>query len=291
MALDDHKKFIQQGFDTVANGYDHPSLFFFPQTADKLIELLDLKGDEQLLDVCTGTGMVSVRAAEKLPNGHVTGIDLSQGMLDVARAKAEAKGINNLELVQMDLEQLSLENLNRTTPFDIATCSFGLFFVEDMTSALQNIKNCVSAMDGGNTGYAGKQLPVKEGGKIAITTFANDAFSPFSDIFIEDYEATGRDVPKLSWKRLATEELIREQFAEVGITEVDIHHNPMGKQLTDEQQWWDVVWNAGWRALLSQMGEAEQTQFSEYHRNHIKQVVGDDGEWFNTEVLVAIGHI
>ena len=33
MQSNDRKKMIQQGFDTVAEGYDHPSLSFFPETA------------------------------------------------------------------------------------------------------------------------------------------------------------------------------------------------------------------------------------------------------------------
>lgn len=271
--LTDRKQMIQQGFDTVAPGYDLPSLFFFPETAQQLIELLDLQGDENLLDVCTGTGMVSVAAAEKLTKGHVTGIDLSQGMLDQARAKADSRGIYNLDLIQMDLEQLNLKTLDKNKPFDIATSSFGLFFLEDMTAGLQNITSTV-----------------KPGGKIAITSFSGEAFAPFADMFIKHFEATGRTVPPLSWKRLATEELIREQYAAVGVSDVEIHHLPLGKQITDEQQWWDIVWNAGWRALLNQMEEQERGDFEQYHRKHIEQMVGKDGEWLNTEVLIAVGH-
>ena len=53
--------------------------------------------------------------------------------------------------------------------------------------------------------------------------------------------------------------------------------------------WWDVVWNAGWRALLNQMPEEEQKEFEEVHRQEIADVLGADGVWFNTEVLIAVG--
>ena len=52
----------------------------------------------------------------------------------------------------------------------------------------------------------------------------------------------------------------------------------------DFQVWWDVVWNAGWRSLLNQLSEEEQKQFEE-----IAEVLGDEGAWFNTEVLIAVG--
>ena len=45
---------------------------------------------------------------------------------------------------------------------------------------------------------------------------------------------------------------------------MDVHdypHEPLGYQMTDPQMWWDVVWNAGWRALLNQMPAEEQLEF------------------------------
>ena len=273
MQSTDRKKMIQQGFDTVAAGYDHPSMPFFPETARRLVQHLQLNPDDHLLDVCTGTGCVALAAAEKLTQGKVTGIDLSSGMLQQAKTKAAQQDLTNTEFQQMDLEELSLESLNRPNgAFDAATSSFGLFFLEDMTQGLTNIANTV-----------------KQGGKVAITTFAGNAFSPMADVFIEQYEATGRQVPPLSWKRLATEELVKEQFKAVGIDKVDIHHEPLGYHMTDPQMWWDIVWNAGWRALLNQMPEEEQKQFEEVHRNEIKKVLGEEGVWFNTEVLIAVG--
>lgn len=269
----DRKKMIQQGFDTVAAGYDHPSLSFFPETAKRLVEHLQLNPTDNLLDVCTGTGVVALTAAEKLSQGKVTGIDLSSGMLQQATNKAAEKNLNNTEFKQMDLEHLSLENLNRPQgSFDVATSSFGLFFLEDMTQGLTNIASTV-----------------RPGGKVAITTFTGEAFAPMSDIFIKNYEATGRKVPPLSWRRLATEELIKEQFNAVNINKVEIHHEPLGYQMTSSQMWWDVVWNAGWRSLLNQLTTEEQELFKDEHIKEIEEVLGENGTWFNTEVLIAIG--
>lgn len=271
-ANDERKQRIQQGFDTVAPGYDHPSLAFFPETAKRLVEYLKLDDADQntghrLLDVCCGTGVVAIAAAEKLRQGQVTGIDLSSGMLQQAKNKAAAKNLDNIRFQQMDMEHLDFE----PESFDIATSSFGLFFLEDMTRGISNIARTV-----------------KPGGKIAISSFTGDAFSPMADLFIQRYESTGRVVPPLSWKRLATEELIRELFAAVNITQVQIHHEPLGYHMTDPQTWWDVVWNAGWRSLLNQLSEEEQKDFQTEHIKEISDVLGKDGVWFNTEVLIAV---
>jgi len=262
------KAMIQQGFDTVAAGYDHPSLSFFPETAKRLVEHLQLNPTDKLLDVCTGTGCVALTAAEKLSRGKVFGIDLSSGMLQQAKNKAAEKKLNNTEFQQMDLENLEFEN----GTFDVATSSFGLFFLEDMSNGLSNIASTV-----------------KPGGKVAITTFAGKAFSPMADIFLKRFESTGRQVPPLSWKRLATKELIKEQFNAVNISKVEMHHEPLGYHMTNPQMWWDVVWNAGWRSLLNQMSEQEQEKFKEDHLKEITDVLGNNGVWFNTEVLIAIG--
>lgn len=268
MQNNDRKQMIQKGFDTVAPGYDHPSLSFFPETAKRLVEHLQLNPTDNLLDVCTGTGCVALTAAEKLTQGKVTGIDLSSGMLQQAETKAAEQGLSNTQFQQMDLEQLTFP----PGTFDVATSSFGLFFLEDMTHGLTNIASTV-----------------RPGGKVAITTFTGEAFSPMADIFIKRFESTGRVVPPLSWRRLATEELIKEQFNAVGITKVEIHHEPLGYQMTDPQSWWDVVWNAGWRSLLNQLNEDEQKDFEQEHIKEISEVLGDDGVWFNTEVLIAVG--
>ena len=147
----DRKKMIQQGFDTVAPGYDHPSLSFFPETAMRLVKHLNLSPTDHLLDVCTGTGCVALTAAEKLTQGKVTGIDLSSGMLQQAKNKAAEKNLSNAEFHQMDLEHLTFPE----GTFDVATSSFGLFFLEDMTAGLTNIASTV-----------------RPGGIVAITTFA-----------------------------------------------------------------------------------------------------------------------
>ena len=124
----DRKKMIQQGFDTVAAGYDHPSLSFFPETAKRLIEHLQLNPTDKLLDVCTGTGVVALAAAEKLTQGKVTGIDLSSGMLQQAKNKFTEKGFSNTDFQQMDLEHLEFEE----GTFDVVTSSFGVWVNNDV---------------------------------------------------------------------------------------------------------------------------------------------------------------
>jgi ubiquinone/menaquinone biosynthesis C-methylase UbiE len=51
--------------------------------AEKLAEMLTLKGDERVLDVATGTGRVARPVAKRLTGGRIIGVDQALAMLDV----------------------------------------------------------------------------------------------------------------------------------------------------------------------------------------------------------------
>jgi ubiquinone/menaquinone biosynthesis C-methylase UbiE len=57
--------------------------------AEKLAEMLVLQGDEQILDVATGTGRVARPVAKRLRSGRVIGVDQALAMLDVGHQHAD----------------------------------------------------------------------------------------------------------------------------------------------------------------------------------------------------------
>ena len=122
------KAALKETFDTVSGGYDGVALRFFSQSAQSMVSLLDLRGDEHALDVACGTGHASLAVARMLPNGRVTGVDFSAGMLDQARSKAALRGIGNIEFLERDMTALGFP----AESFDVALCAFGIFFVDDM---------------------------------------------------------------------------------------------------------------------------------------------------------------
>ena len=266
------KQRIQHGFDHAASGYDLPMLDFFHRTAAQMLQHLAPHPCQQWLDVCTGTGAVSLSAAQQRPQCQVTGVDLSQGMLQQASAKAQQRQLTNIQLQQMDMEALAF------TPaqFDIVSCSYGVFFVEDMVGALSSLY---------------QQL--KPGGHLAISVFMEHAFSPMADVFIADYERTGHSVPPPAWKQLATESRLSAVFQQAGIHSLKIHPTPLRRAITDSAQWWELVWNAGWRSLLSALDDHSLAQFKHQHLANIDQLIQDAGPpglELNTDSLIAIAH-
>ncbi len=264
----DKKQALQNTFDSVAKGYDHPALSFFPETAKRMVEYLSPEFSTQLLDVCTGTGVVALEVASQCESSNITGIDLSEGMLVEAQRKADQKDHNNITFSQMDLDYLTFPDNH----FDYATCSFGLFFLDDMRQGLKNIAS-----------------KVKPSGKIAISTFSGGAFEPMSSIFLEQYEAMGYQVPPLSWKQMTTDEQLIGLFASAGIDDVSICREPLGFHMRSADDWWDVVWNAGYRGLLSKMNEAELASFKEQHLQDVQQLCDSGDTWLDTGVGIAIG--
>jgi SAM-dependent methyltransferase len=59
----------------------------------RIIELADLRGDEDVMDAGCGTGLTMLRIAEQHPGCKVCGIDLSPKMNEVARNDAAQRGL------------------------------------------------------------------------------------------------------------------------------------------------------------------------------------------------------
>ena len=262
------KQMIQQAFDTVADGYDHPSLSFFPATAERMVALLELNPADDLLDICCGTGVVALRAATQLEHGKVTGIDLSPGMLAQAASKAAQLQLDNVRFMQMDLDKLEFTD----EAFDIATCSFGLFFLDEMEQGLANIA-----------------AKVKTGGKVVISTFSAGAFDPMSSQFTRLYEDFGYEAPPLSWKQLCEDQALEDIFKTAGIDSIEIHREQLGFNLSSATDWWDIVWNAGYRGLLMQMTKAEQAKFKQQHLEEIQKDIDTGNNWLDIGVAIVVG--
>src|SRR5262245_31489535 len=73
-----------------------------------VLERLPLEGDELVLDVGCGTGRLTEKLLERLPRGHVVGIDLSSNMLQVARDFLQPRFGDRIRLVMADASALPL---------------------------------------------------------------------------------------------------------------------------------------------------------------------------------------
>jgi len=105
-----------------------------------LMEALRLQPGERVLDVACGGGRTTMAAAGAVgPSGHVTGVDISEHMLELARQRHEEAKISHVELVLADAQTDPFPS----GPFDAALSQFGIMFFDDPTAALCNIRSHV----------------------------------------------------------------------------------------------------------------------------------------------------
>ena len=74
---------------------------------EAVLERIGLRGDETALDAGCGTGRLTEKLAERLPEGHVIALDNSEQMLDTARRHLARFG-DRISFVRADLADLDL---------------------------------------------------------------------------------------------------------------------------------------------------------------------------------------
>lgn len=109
--------------------YTHPRIDFPEWVLDKLA----WRGDEQVLDIGTGTGNYHALVHERAPQGRLIGGDLSFRMLEEARALA---GEPAADVVLLDAQQLPFPD----DAFDVVLANHMLYHVPDIPATLNEIK-------------------------------------------------------------------------------------------------------------------------------------------------------
>ena len=105
--------------------------------SDILFEGLDATGCNNGLDIGCGAGSTTRRLAAIMGNqARVTGLDISEKLLALARSHPESVG---KDFLQADAQSYKFE----PERFDLAISRFGVMFFENPFKAFQNIKSAV----------------------------------------------------------------------------------------------------------------------------------------------------
>lgn len=88
----------------------------------------------KVLDVACGSGEPAITIATQLEDtGHVTGIDISEDPVKVARERAASRGLTNIKFETADAHNLPFPDKT----FDLLTCRLGLMFLNNIPVALR----------------------------------------------------------------------------------------------------------------------------------------------------------
>ena len=80
------------------------------ERTDLLIENLELKPTDHVVDLGAGSGYFTFRIAPLVPKGKVYAVDISPQMLGIVRAKMQKQDYKNVETVHSTITDLKLEN-------------------------------------------------------------------------------------------------------------------------------------------------------------------------------------
>jgi ubiquinone/menaquinone biosynthesis methyltransferases len=163
----DKKAAVGSMFDEIAHSYDFLN-HFLSFGVDRLWRKKAIKIISQthkqcnILDVATGTGDLAI-AALKLDPSHITGIDISEKMLEAGREKIRKMGLSEkIELVHGDSEKILFPDKS----FDVAMSAFG-------------VRNFAHPL----AGLTEMGRVLRNGGLITVLEFSRPSKFPFSLIY------------------------------------------------------------------------------------------------------------
>ncbi len=150
------KEQVRDMFDRIAPRYDllnHTlSMNIDRIWRRRVVRIVRRCRPQHILDVATGTGDLAIAMARSIRGCRILGVDLSERMLEAARAKTEARGLDGrIVLEQGDAEHLAVADAS----VDVATVAFGVRNFGDLDAGLRELARTI-----------------KPGGKVVILEFS-----------------------------------------------------------------------------------------------------------------------
>ena len=178
-------------------------------STSKLVQLMELKKGDKVLDVACGTGVVTKKIRNKVGSkGLVVGADSSVTAINIAKRWNNSE--DNIHFVNMDAEKFSFN-----CRFNAATCQYALFFFPNSQKALKNMKNCL--IDDGKIGISvhGRRVPFFSSILDAVTKFIPDYIPPGSP-----------NLDRFGTKSSLSREVKKAGFSSISVHEFTFRYNP-----------------------------------------------------------------
>jgi demethylmenaquinone methyltransferase/2-methoxy-6-polyprenyl-1,4-benzoquinol methylase len=154
-------------FDRVAGRYDAlnslMSAGLHHRWRDRAADRAELGAGDSALDVCCGTGDLTLELVERVsPGGYVIGCDFSEPMLDLAREKAAGRGLEGARFEWADALELPYDSGR----FDAVTVGFGVRNFADRERGLTELTRVL-----------------RPGGRLVVLEFTSPRRFPFSTFY------------------------------------------------------------------------------------------------------------
>jgi demethylmenaquinone methyltransferase/2-methoxy-6-polyprenyl-1,4-benzoquinol methylase len=140
--MDTHRQMVHSLFSRIAGRYDAMntvlSLNLDRHWRRKTLQTAGPKPGERWLDVCCGTGKLTIEISRLLGSeGEVAGLDFNASMLEVAkRAESRAKLMRPIHWIEADAMELPFPD----AAFDGVTIGFGLRNLPDIDQGIREMR-------------------------------------------------------------------------------------------------------------------------------------------------------
>ncbi|MDR0186892.1 MULTISPECIES: bifunctional demethylmenaquinone methyltransferase/2-methoxy-6-polyprenyl-1,4-benzoquinol methylase UbiE [Prevotella] len=133
-------KLVEEMFDNIAPTYDtlnhRLSWDIDKGWRKKAIKRLLPYHPNKILDIATGTGDFAILATRMLKPQSVTGVDISEGMMQIGRGKVRQEGMQDI----ISFHKEDCLNLSFTAEtFDAVTAAFGIRNFQDLEKGLSEM--------------------------------------------------------------------------------------------------------------------------------------------------------
>lgn len=131
---------VRDMFDSIAPAYDfmNRAMTFGIDKwwRRRAVNRLMRRCHDRILDIATGTGDLAILMARRLDPVSVTGVDLSEGMIEIGRRKVAAEGLSDVvSLQQGDCMQLPFPERS----FDVVTAAYGVRNFENLLTGYREM--------------------------------------------------------------------------------------------------------------------------------------------------------
>jgi len=223
------------------------------QSSKKLVELINVKKGDHVLDVASGTGVVTKLLSQKVgKSGFVIGADTATTAIKVAK-KWNNKS-SNLLFVNADAENFSF-----IEKFDIITCQYALFFFPNAQKALKNMKDSL-----------------KESGKLGISVHGHPDKVPYFDSI---FDAVTRFIPNYvppgtpDFDRFGTKKALRDEIKKAGFRKITVKDYNFPYSPGTFDQYWNNYLRYVATPIRKKLDSLERSQ-----RIELKQMVKENTE-------------
>jgi SAM-dependent methyltransferase len=256
----------RDAWDAFGGGYDRAFSSSFTAIARAALRFADVQPGMRLLDVAAGSGALSIPAAEL--GAEVLATDLSPGMLDLLRARAEKAGVTSIRTAVMDGMDLDLED----ETFERVCSQFGVMLFPDTDAGLREMFRVTAT-----------------GGLGVVVIFGRPEHVIPIWLCEQALHAALPDVELPPGNRLQTDPMsLAEAMSTVGFADVGLQKLDLSVEVGSPRGAWDVM-SSAMAMLLSRLPDEQVGAVRDTFVDAVLERYGPNVTKLPVEIIVGIG--